>query len=1060
MLNVWFTKKPRLLILVTYTLVLGGVLSVAGCSQDVTPPGPVSNFIAEAGDSKITLSWVNPSDTDLKGIRIIRKVGTAPISLTDGQSVYDGLGNTHVDMSLENGTTYFYAAYAYDTSQNYSTAVVVNAKPQGDLTPPGPVTNFTATAGDAQVTLRWTNPQDEDVAGVKILRKVGSYPDSISDGNPIFDNLGTEFVDATVSNGVEYFYAAYAYDNANNYSDPAQQSATPTSAIARQDVLDNLGEIVDLIEENPGTVLTQDEQQDLLDILADVEETYRGGDECGAASLIFQAFLPKTQEFRKNLAIELTEELYNLGRMLRYSIVTGRSQSETCPGTERLGIEPDIVVGDSSEINLAGSILFGEPIVQTILDGENPGDPETFTELAIPGVESVQGIPGMPAIPVFYRLIAAPLGATVAIDLLKSQPKIAEEISLNLYPCQEQPVDDDRPDPSVFDNKPFIKDPVFYAMNTPIPPEPVRVLSLGDGRDIQFYLVEIAAGQYNPSSDKLSLFERVEFEVQFKGGRGVFISDKTLNLFESGTPVYSESLINAQILSKFVDPSIVPNLIGEEFMILTHPNFRDAAIALRDWKRTKGIWTNVYECGTSSGVTDRQTREQIRSFIIGRYKSVWIRPSYVLLLGDAEFIEPFYLNSIGTDWPYSILGDINTDRIPDLAVGRIPVDTLEQAQIVINKIINYEKTPPTNIWFYNKATFASQFQCCRSGAAQGTDQRTFIEVSEFARNTLISAGKIVDRIYEQTGGPPPRPARYYNGTLLPAALGVGSGFEWNGTGADIISAWNEGRFLIMHRDHGWQSGWVHPYIESTNISSLNNGALLPVVFSVNCASGFFDNETAGGAYGTTVDGVYFCERLLRRQEGGAVGILGDTRNSPSWPNSVLTRGFFDAIWPFAMGTYGGTTSHRRLGDILNYGKIYLMSTVGTNIMGETIWNGDALNELYLWNCLGDPTLEIWTRSPYFLTLPSQIIFQYITLTGVKVDNSQMASGMNVEYEQNGAVITVYQEMRKELRPVGRGIVEGGKCKIMFPNAIDTTLPLQFVASYENARSRTLDATLK
>jgi hypothetical protein len=53
------------------------------------------------------------------------------------------------------------------------------------------------------------------------------------------------------------------------------------------------------------------------------------------------------------------------------------------------------------------------------------------------------------------------------------------------------------------------------------------------------------------------------------------------------------------------------------------------------------------------------------------------------------------------------------DFWPDFAVGSIPVDTLQQANDVVDKIIDYEQNPPNNTAFYQNITFASQFQCCR-----------------------------------------------------------------------------------------------------------------------------------------------------------------------------------------------------------------------------------------------------------------------------------------------------------------------------------------------------------
>jgi hypothetical protein len=402
---------------------------------------------------------------------------------------------------------------------------------------------------------------------------------------------------------------------------------------------------------------------------------------------------------------------------------------------------------------------------------------------------------------------------------------------------------------------------------------------------------------------------------------------------------------------------------------------------------------------------------------------------------------------------------------PDVAVGRIPVDTLDNANVVVNKIINYEKTPPgiDHQAFYTDAAIAAQFQCCRKDIAdEGNDQRTFIEVSEFSRNVLNARGKTVQRIYTETvdngcatcnpvslpytGDTTPR--RYNDGTALPSDIGPSSSFAWNGSNADIISAWNAGKFLFIHRDHGWPGGWGNPDFSWADASALTNGALLPVVFSVNCASGLFDNETNSGALGSMVGSVYFAERLLINPNGGAVGVLGDTRNSPSWANSALLRGFMDAIWPDAIPGFGSNKSKRRLGDILNHAKLYLFTQAGVEGTGVSWANtGD---ELRLWNCLGDPTLEIWTAYPYGKVLP----------TGATI---RPGTGLiNVDYPVEGAEITVTQPLAVAAGriPVGRGVVKGGTAVIQYFRQPNIQMPLDLAVNTDDTPSVAISGQAK
>lgn len=94
---------------------------------DITPPGPVSNFTAVGGVGSIVLSWKNPSDSDFLGTRIRYRTDTYPTGPQDGTLLIDKSGSAGANDStthsgLGSGTTVYYAAFAYDSPRNYSTA--------------------------------------------------------------------------------------------------------------------------------------------------------------------------------------------------------------------------------------------------------------------------------------------------------------------------------------------------------------------------------------------------------------------------------------------------------------------------------------------------------------------------------------------------------------------------------------------------------------------------------------------------------------------------------------------------------------------------------------------------------------------------------------------------------------------------------------------------------------------------------------------------------------------------------------------------------------------------
>src|SRR5262249_26473568 len=190
--------------------------------------------------------------------------------------------------------------------------------------------------------------------------------------------------------------------------------------------------------------------------------------------------------------------------------------------------------------------------------------------------------------------------------------------------------------------------------------------------------------------------------------------------------------------------------VGEEFLILTPEAYQPAADALATWKQSRGLTTGVATVDAPGGGYLSNTA--IRAIISGDYSGCVVRPSYVLLLGDADTSAPFSFagdgGSIGTDYNYGVM---NTGggplALPDIAVGRIPVKSLDQANTVVNKIIGYEKTPPLAPDFYHNATFAGYFECCNSSSSPGRENRTFIQTTEFLRNELVGKGYEVQRIY-------------------------------------------------------------------------------------------------------------------------------------------------------------------------------------------------------------------------------------------------------------------------------------------------------------------------
>lgn len=566
------------------------------------------------------------------------------------------------------------------------------------------------------------------------------------------------------------------------------------------------------------------------------------------------------------------------------------------------------------------------------------GGGKSWTQLVLPNSEA-QGADGTPGIPVVSSTFGVPDGAKVEVDATSSESYVIDGV--DVFPNQPEPVDasaplgNDPPKPDFlkppFASKPFEIDPAAYKKDGLVPPAAADGEVLGQARDITIGALQIPAAQYDAADHTLKVLNSVDVKVTFKGGSKTF-SDELSSPWERSQRGLVAGLINKGIVTSKLD--FVLRRCGEEMLVITNPATRAAADQFAIGKRAQGWRTNVFETGGGAGQIGT-TAAQIQTFIRARLTAVLcIHPSYVTIMGDDDLVPTF------TDGPSGIPSDLkyalktDADELPDVAVGRIIGNDQAAVATAVTKILAYETTAPTGNGMLNKALIAAQFQ---DDDNDGQENRTFITFAETVRNGLTARGVAVDRVYGEHPGS--NPQRFQDGTPLPAAL-LKPTFGWDGTGADVSAGWNEGRFMVVHRDHGWSDGWGTPGYGTADVQALTNGSLLPVVLSINCSSGAYDYDETS-----------FAGEALVKADGGAVGVFGDTRDSPSTANTQMSLGFVDALLPSVLPGEGPATK-QRTGDALNHGKMRLNGI-------SPLPNGTTRSEFYLWHYYGDPSMQMW-----------------------------------------------------------------------------------------------------
>lgn len=87
-------------------------------SADTTPAAEVKDAKATAGDTKVTLSWTNPTDSDFDSVEIYRSTATTTIG--DKIKTTAKADTSYDDTGLTNGTAYYYTFKSRDTAGNVS----------------------------------------------------------------------------------------------------------------------------------------------------------------------------------------------------------------------------------------------------------------------------------------------------------------------------------------------------------------------------------------------------------------------------------------------------------------------------------------------------------------------------------------------------------------------------------------------------------------------------------------------------------------------------------------------------------------------------------------------------------------------------------------------------------------------------------------------------------------------------------------------------------------------------------------------------------------------------
>ena len=479
--------------------------------------------------------------------------------------------------------------------------------------------------------------------------------------------------------------------------------------------------------------------------------------------------------------------------------------------------------------------------------------------------------------------------------------------------------------------------------------------------------------QYDAAANKARAYTRITYKVRFvpkAGARTAAGAPAAKPVVLPGDNMLGNITMNGAS-AKAGDMAVKATGVAagddtRDYLIISVDKYAEAVDRFAEWKELLGF--RVHKVLKGSWNSDAVKAEVEKAY--AENPALY----YLLIVGDHDDVPGQYVEHHADDGHFSVhytdlyygCMDGEGDETPDIYRGRLSVSSPEEAATVVDKIIGYEKTPPTDAGFYERGVNCADYLDNDNGVADDYEDRRYVQTAEEIRAYMLGQGKDVERVYSTNYEITPK---YWNrnyfsfGEPIPEDM-LKPAFAWDGNEGDIRAAINGGVFYVLHRDHGLVDCWENPYFSVKHVDMLQNGDLLPVVFCVNCDNGAFQADC-------------LAERFLRKQGGGAVAVIAASDISYSGYNDALACGLFDAIWPEpglrpkfpGVNSLGGETPAPtyELGQILDQAQVRVSETFGSP---DPSVSSNEKNDSFcrivtkeIYHCFGDPSMQICTEMP-------------------------------------------------------------------------------------------------
>jgi len=395
----------------------------------------------------------------------------------------------------------------------------------------------------------------------------------------------------------------------------------------------------------------------------------------------------------------------------------------------------------------------------------------------------------------------------------------------------------------------------------PYPEQVFRINGIYEFRGYRLLSMTFFAAQYYCSSHKLVQNNKIEIELKF-----MEVDDFNLEPLFRGLPEDERFIrgivVNPEGTSLYTKFPIVENpATTYKYVIVTSSDLVDAFQPLVDWKTQKiGSATIKTVSWIASNYPGRDTQEKVRNFITDAYQN-W-QTEWILLGGDVEVVPyrgtyskvlsnqgwvidqnipcDLYYSDLDGTWDADddgIFGEVedNVDLMPDVFVGRAPVNTASEVGVFVDKVLTYEQNPP---YGYLQNTLL---------IAHWMDSQTNQAITKNYIGDNYLSDYTITKVYETS---------------------YGSGLDKTAA----INSINSGQGIVNHYTHA--NEYETPPLSISDVDALNNGEKYFIFYSGGCRANKFEDADS------------VSEHYILNSNGGAVAFIGNSRYGWYSPGSA------------------------------------------------------------------------------------------------------------------------------------------------------------------------------